>query len=99
MRLTPAQGAMIIITGNTFPRSPSGTLEERIIKGYDFLSRITDKDFGIDLLRWHQYLSETNEGGYCFENRHEEIKEDINNALNDAEWLSAVEKLKSNGFF
>jgi hypothetical protein len=99
MRLTPAQGAMIILTGNSFPRSPSGTLEERIISGYEFLSKIAEKDFGADLIKWHLYLSETNEGGYCYENRHEEIIKNINVALNDTEWLSAVAKLKDNGYF
>jgi hypothetical protein len=42
------------------------TLRERITAGREMLAKITGKDFGYDLAKWHTHLKESRQGGYTW---------------------------------
>ena len=93
MRLTPSQMAMLLLCGKQLPMSPDSTLKERIHKGYEMMKHISKSDFGMDLEKWHSHLRKTDEGGYTFENRHIEIKIEIDKTLKDSEWVKTSKEV------
>jgi hypothetical protein len=91
MQLTPAQLGMSLMIHGSMPMMPFGSRAEGIARGRQDLIRITRKDFRYDLRAWHDYLTETNEGGYKWGNRHRGIAKAIETAQSDADWQQAVE--------
>jgi hypothetical protein len=94
MRLTPSQIGMLQLLGEQLPREPEPTLPGRIQFGHDFLMQITGEDFGFDPQRWHEYLRETDAGGYRWSNKHLGMAKRIALALSNPEWCAAVKKLE-----
>src|SRR5262252_6995330 len=92
MRLTPSQISMLHLLGEPLPFCEPGgwTLKERIRAGHASLARQTGQDFGFDPQRWHDYLRETNAGGY----RWSGMTKRIDRAASDPEWRRAVEELR-----
>ena len=93
MRLTPAQGAMFMMLGTELPRLQRKALEETISDGRAMLRRITGRDFFYDLHAWHRYLSESADGLYCWCDGHLHMPEQIEAAIQNADWQHAVERL------
>jgi NADH pyrophosphatase NudC (nudix superfamily) len=63
---------------------------EGIARGRQSLVRLTQHDFGYDLRAWHDYLIETNAGGYKWSNRHRGYPKEIESALSDSDWQRDV---------
>lgn len=66
------------------------TLEETVTRGRQWLTGCTGQDFGFDLLAWHQYLVETGDGGYKWNNAHRGYPREIESALADETWRHAA---------
>src|SRR5262245_38201511 len=98
LRLTLSQLSMLHLLGTPLPFcEPSGsgwTLKERIRAGHTDLVEVTGQDFGLDPQRWHDYLRETNAGGYRWSNQHLRMPKLIREAIRDAAWCRAVEELR-----
>ena len=90
MRLTPAQIAVHHICGQELPLDGDLSLIQRIRYGHDFLVRITGQDFGYDLQGWHDYLSNTRDGGYTWNSSIKTPKIMVA-ALANPDWIAAVE--------
>lgn len=74
----------------SLPMMPYDSLAEGIARGRQHLVRITHKDFGYDLHAWHDYLTETNDGGYNWSRRHPGYPKEIECAVSDPDWQQAV---------
>ena len=99
MRLTPAQCGMRALLGYRLrmgmPREWS--IADRIRYGREFLVRITRQDFGYDAWRWHDYLWDTDAGGYRWSRRsREKWARQVTAAITDPEWQKAVRELEAN---
>jgi hypothetical protein len=94
MRLTPAQIAVRLICGESFPHARDESLLERVQQGHDFLVSITDEDFGYDLQAWHNHLKESREGGYSY-GSNIVLPRIMQAALQSPEWQEAVRNLTS----
>jgi hypothetical protein len=93
MRLTPAQIAIRLICGKTFPRrAHPESLTERIREGHNWLVRITGRDFGYDLQAWHDHLKESRAGGYTY-GRNIALPRIMQAALESPHWQQAVHDL------
>ena len=57
--------------------------------------RITHKDFRYDVRAWHEYLMETDAGGYKWSNKHRGYLKAIEHALEDEEWHACVAEAES----
>ncbi|WP_425396635.1 hypothetical protein [Aeoliella sp.] len=94
MRLTPAQVAIRLITGESLRMATRDmTKAQRIREGHRMLVRICHCDHGYDLLAWHKELRKSNAGGYNWGGR-EGIPDRIQNALDDSNWRETVAELK-----
>lgn len=93
MRLTPAQIAIHHICGQELPLDDDLSLIQRIRSGHDFLVRITGQDFGYDLQGWHDYLSNTRDGGYTWNSSIKTPKIMVA-ALANPDWIAAVEAIR-----
>lgn len=96
MRLTPAQCGMAALLGHQLrmgmPRNWS--IAQRIRYGRDFLMRITRQDFGYDALRWHEYLWESDAGGYRWARRsREKWRRHVEVAISRPEWQETIQEL------
>jgi len=98
MRLTPAQIDMLQLLGRPLPfREPAGrTLKDRIRAGHASLVKTTGQDFGFDPQRWHDYLRETNAGGYRWSNKHLGMPRQIAETVRDPAWCRAIAELRDN---
>lgn len=92
MRLTPAQIAVRSICGERLPRVPAVSLRDRIQIGHDSLVSLTGKDYGYDLLAWHDHLKESREGGYTY-GRNIVLPRIMQAALESPVWHEAVKGL------
>jgi hypothetical protein len=96
MRLTPSQIGMLCLLGVPLPRGSVGlTLKERIQEGHAFLKKITGQDFGFDPQRWHDYLRETDAGGYRWSNKHLGMPKQIAEAVSNPAWCDAIMELRN----
>jgi len=94
MRLTPAQIGMANLCGHHLPIGSPSDLSERIRSGLEFLRRITRQDFGYNPVQWHEYLWETDAGGYRWSRRsREKWLRVAEAALADPAWLEVVRQL------
>ena len=64
MKLTPAQVAMAQLHGRQLPMGPRKEVRDRVLARREFLVQITGRDFGYDAFQWHEYLWDTDAGGY-----------------------------------
>jgi hypothetical protein len=99
VRLTPAQCGMHALLGRRLkmgmPREWS--LTDRIRHGREFLRRITRRDFGYDAMRWHDYLWDSDAGGYRWARRsREKWAQHVQAAIADPDWQQAVRELEAN---
>lgn len=94
MRLTPAQGAVYHICGRKLPIGNPDTIPECIRSGRKTLFRITGKDFGYDLAKWHDYLKETGEGGYPYR-KNTGLPKIMKTALKSPSWCKIVATLST----
>jgi hypothetical protein len=94
MRLSPAQVAMSMLLGEWLPMHKFNSLEDEIQQGREFLKKITGKDFGYDVMAWHQYLLQTGEGGYKWSNKHMTYEKAVKTWTHHHAWHHAVEKLE-----
>jgi hypothetical protein len=78
------------LLGQNLPMGPQQSLPERIQTGHRFLVQITGRDFGYDPQAWHQYLRESNKGGYRWSNKHLGMPRCIEQALRDPAWRQAI---------
>src|SRR5262245_32750237 len=92
MRLTPAQIAVRLICGELLPHRDGEPLPLRVQQGHDLLVSITGKDFGYDLVAWHNHLKESRQGGYTY-GRNVTMPRIMQSALGSAEWREAVRGL------
>lgn len=76
---------------------PDGwSLTDRIRHGREFLVRITRQDFGYDAMRWHDYLWDTDAGGYRWARRsHGKWARVVEAAISSPEWQQAVRELEA----
>ena len=98
MKLTPAQVGMTSLLGQKLRMGDlgKGSLPKRIKAGREFLMRITKQDFGYDALRWHDYLWDTNAGGYRWSRRsRSKWTRYVEAAISREDWQGAVEELLS----
>jgi hypothetical protein len=74
------------------------SMAQRIEHGRDFLVKITRQDFRYDAMRWHDYLWDTDAGGYrwCRRSR-EKWARQVELAINNPEWQAAVRELEVSG--
>src|SRR5262245_38522351 len=71
------------------------SLADRIRHGRDFLKDITGQDFGFDAMRWHDYLWDTDVGGYRWARRsREKWARQVKAVIGDPEWQKAVGELE-----
>jgi hypothetical protein len=94
MRLTPAQGAVILICGEPLPslaRTPDD-MHKRLRMGHDLLVRLTSQNFGYDLQAWHDYLKESRDGGYTY-GRNIDLPKIMKAALASPEWHATAARL------
>ncbi len=100
MRLTPAQCAMRSLLGQMLPMGTPDewSMAQRIEHGRDFLVKITCQDFRYDAMRWHDYLWDTDAGGYrwCRRSR-EKWARQVELAINNPQWKAAVSELEIGG--
>jgi hypothetical protein len=92
MRLMPAQVAVHLICGESFPDEESVSLLDRIRRGHEMLVRMAGRDFGYDLQAWHDHLKESREGGYTY-GRNIALPKIMQAALNSTAWQEAVRGL------
>ena len=95
MRLTPAQIGMNQLLGAWLPMGPQQSLLERIQSGHQMLVQIAGHDLGYDPQAWHEYLRESNDGGYRWSNKHLGMPRRIQEALRDPAWHQAVQDLQA----
>jgi hypothetical protein len=98
MRLMPAQIGMWLFLGTALPNGlgRNQTIAERIETGRAWLMKCTRQDFGYDALHWHEYLWETNAGGYKSSRRdYEKWRRVVSDAAQRPEWVAAVSELQS----
>lgn len=95
MRLTPSQVGMTLLLGGFVARLSTGDLKVDIQRGREWLVRITNQDFGYDALRWHEYLWETDAGGYRW-SRHSAVKwaRRVQAGMSRPAWVAAVQDLE-----
>lgn len=94
MRITPAQGAMLMLLGTDLPRLRRDTLAQTISDGRAMLASITRKDFGYNPEAWHNYLCKSDDGGFRWNDGHNRIPLQIQEAIENPEWQQAVQTLK-----
>ena len=96
MMATPAQCGMILLLGGVLGMAQAQPMTERIRRGRKWLADITGQDFGYDAQRWHEYLWETDVGGYRWSRR---SKDKWGNwpleAMDNPEWQAAVKELEA----
>lgn len=95
MRLLPAQIGVRLICGDSFAawRIAAGQdLKSRIKFGHDWLVSLSGKDFGYDLVAWHEYLKESRDGGYTW-GRNVVLPRIMKSALASEEWQAAVREI------
>jgi hypothetical protein len=67
---------------------------KRIKYGREFLVKITRQDFGYDAMKWHEYLWNSDAGGYRWRRRSQEKwTRYVEAAINNPEWQKAVSEL------
>jgi hypothetical protein len=91
MRMTPAQGAVRLICGESLPPfavSPD-SFKDRLLRGRELLVQLTGKDFGFDLQAWHDHLKFSRDGGYTW-GRNIVLPKIMKAALESREWREAV---------
>ena len=93
MTLTPSQIGMRMMLGYNLPNLKYRDTRELVLSGRQELSRITGQDFRYDVVKWHEYLVSTNDGGYTFDDGHERLHEMILESLDSEEWSSVVTEL------
>jgi hypothetical protein len=102
MRLTPAQiGVELIFVKrlSQFAEATFGgeaTMAQRIRRGHDLLVSMSGKDFGYDLVAWHQYLKESRDGGYTY-GRNIILPRIMESALASKGWRDAVAEIQAEG--
>ncbi len=95
MRLTPAQVGMTLLLGGLATPLSSGNLKADIQSGRDWLVEITGQDFGYDALRWHEYLWETDAGGYRWSRRSsDKWARHVRAGMSRSGWAEAVQELE-----
>lgn len=94
MRLTPAQIAVHLICGQApLPlQHHYESLEDQLREGRMALVKLTGRDFGYDLLAWHDHLKESREGGYTW-SRAITMPRIMKAALADVQWQKAASSL------
>ena len=96
MRLTPAQCAMHSLLGHRLPfdTPKEWSLADLVKHGREFLVQITHQDFGYDAKSWHDYLWDSDAGGYRWGRRsREKWARQVEIAMLDPEWRQAVKEL------
>jgi hypothetical protein len=95
MRLTPAQVGMTLLTGGFIAMLSTGDLKRDIQRGREWLVETTGEDFGYDALRWHEYLWETDAGGYRWSRRSaEKWARHVRAGMSRPGWAEAVRELE-----
>jgi len=97
--MTPAQIGVELICGNELPRFGEAglenvTLAERIEKGRKWLVEVSGKDFGYDLVAWHDYLKESRSGSYTWR-RNIVLPKVMKEALASEDWQAALKTLQA----
>ena len=98
MRLTPAQCGMHALLGHFLPMGMprEWSLAERIQHGRNFLMRITGQDFGYNAMRWHDYLWDSDAGGYRWSRRsRDKWRRQVEAAISSHKWQQAVQDLEA----
>lgn len=90
MRLTPAQLAMSLMVHESLWHMRYASWAEGIARARQQLKEITGQDYAYDLRAWHQYLTETNAGGYKWGNGHRRFTQEIETAMSDETWQQAA---------
>jgi hypothetical protein len=94
VRLTPSQIGMAHLCGHCLPMRSPPDIRERVRSGREFLRQITRQDFGYNPVQWHEYLWETDAGGYRWARRsRERWLRFAQAALADPAWQEAVRQL------
>jgi hypothetical protein len=94
MRMTPAQIGMQLLLGHSIRFRPMPELADRVRTGHEWLVWITGVDFGYDLVRWHEHLRTTGDGGYRRRSS-QEVPRSITKAINDPAWQQVVASLSA----
>ena len=94
MILTPSEGAMKLLIGEQFARSGCSSKKECLWRGRELLCQITGEDFRYDAKRWHDYLIDTDAGGYTLNGYCQDFAKRIEQLLSDREWLDARAELE-----
>ena len=96
MRLLPEQIAMYQLCGEWLPfvEPDQLSLGDRLKSARNALVEMTGQDFGYSLQKWHEYLVENSELGYCWSNKHRSILVRIRKAEVDPSWLEAIALLE-----
>jgi hypothetical protein len=98
MRLTPAQVGMRLLLGQFVARLSTGDLKADIRHGREWLVNIAGQDFGYDALRWHDYLWDSDAGGYRWERRsRDKWAREALLAMGNPAWQQAVQELRNGG--
>src|SRR5262245_21672035 len=92
MRLYPSQLAVQLICGQPMPMGRDKGLIDRMRQGHDLLVSITHRDYGYDLLAWHNHLKESREGGYTY-GRNIVVPKIMQEAMDSEDWRVAAKKL------
>jgi hypothetical protein len=86
---------MRLLLGDFAGRLSTGDLKSNIQRGRDWLVQITSKDFGYDALQWHEYLWETDTGGYRWRRRsREKWARHVQAGMSRPGWADAVRELE-----
>ena len=86
---------MKLLLGEQFSHSGCTTSAESLKRGRILLCQITGKDFGYDAHRWHEYLVETDAGGYTLNDEQSEFANRIAQLEGNGKWQEARRTLEA----
>jgi hypothetical protein len=86
---------MSLMIRGSLPMMQYKTLPEGIARGRMGLIQTTGQDFGYDLRAWHNYLIETEAGGYKWAGGHRRYAKEIEGAMANDQWLRSVDSAET----
>jgi hypothetical protein len=98
-RITPIQRDMLRLIGYRITRESTLDLSdtermENMKRGREHLKKETNEDFGYDLAAWHEFLLTDEEYGYTHPYGFSGVKEAVEAALYDPEYVRVVSLLE-----
>lgn len=69
-------------------------MKELIVRGRELLVESSGKDFGYDLMKWHDYLCANHEE-YCLRDKRHAILGLIQKTIENPSWKKAISELSS----